>query len=401
VTEPIIDNRQARQGKSGLHALIVGVSAYPHLPDEEAPSPSPVLQMRQLSSSALAAYEIYKWLVAWQANLEVPLTTCRLLLSPSQLELEVEPNLHGLANTATLNNFRTELQEWRKDARSSSRNMTLFYFAGHGVQRIRGDHVLLLEEFDDTEDPLLQHAIDTTKLIDGMAPVDGEKDIARAQLYFIDACRITPALFAKYEHLPTAPLWDITKGGVDDRIAATFYTTIPGREAYGIKGEQTVFSKALIHCLSGGAGDETQRLNDKGEPQWVVTINSINSTLEYYMHKVNRDESTMNTQMFRANGLGPIVVTHRLNSPPEVDILLQVVPPAALNHANIEILDDYDARVWDLPTPITPHPFAGRLPAGTYRIAAEINPPESRYKNYKPRHFNIRPPKSHWQIKVD
>ncbi|MFL6275322.1 MAG: caspase family protein [Blastocatellia bacterium] len=399
--EPIIDNREQREGKPGLHALIVGVSAYTHLPDEDDRKGSPVLGMRQLSSSALAAYEIYQWLSQWQARLEVPLATCRLLLSPSPAELQARPELQGLAERATLNNFQAAVQEWRADALSSKKNMTLLYFAGHGVQRIRGDHVLLLEEFDDTKNPLLQYAITTTALMDGMAPVDGQADIARTQLYFIDACRIKPEVFAKYEDLQTAPLWDIQKSNIDDRVVATFYTSIPGREAYGIKGQQTLFSKALIDCLSGGAGDENNCIDEEGQPQWCITINSINSALEHFMRQVNQEIGTLHTQMFRSSGLGPNVVIHRLNNPPEVEVQLFVVPSAALECADIEILDDSDAHALDLTKPVCPHPFKTRLPAGTYRVAAKIDPPQETYKDYKPRHIYIRPPQARWVIKVD
>lgn len=399
--EPIIDLREPRKGKPGLHALIVGVSDYPNLPDEDAPDASKVLKMRRLSSSALAAYKIYKWLDSWKANLEVPLTTCRLLLSPSPLELKAEPELAGKADPATLSNFRKAVQQWREDAASSPKNMTLFYFAGHGVQRVRGDHVMLLEEFDDTENPMLQHAIDTTALIAGMAVVDDQRNMARNQLYFVDACRITPAVFAKYEDLPTAPLWDIVKESVEDRIAATFYTTVPGREAYGIKGEQTVFSKALIACLSGGAGEDRICVDDQGQPQWCVTTNSINSTLDHYLRKVNREVKTMYPQRFSTSGLSSHVVIHRFDRPPEVDVLVHVVPSLALGCTNVEVLDDGGAPVWDLSTPDRPNPYISHLPAGIYRIGAKIHPPNPPYKNYTARSVDVRPPESKWIIKVD
>jgi len=359
--------------------------------------------MRQLSSSAVAAYKVYQWLVKWQNHLEVPLTTCRLLLSPSPVELKNEPTLKGLASPATLDNFREFVKAWREDARSSNRNMTLFYFAGHGVQRVRGDHVILLEDFDENEDPILQHAVDTTALIDGMAPIEGKPDIARTQLYFLDACRITPALFATYEQTPTAPLWDSKKKSPGEEFTAVlFYATGPGREAYGIKGEQTLFSKALIACLDGGAGyEDDNQLDDQGRPQWFVTTNSINNALEYYIRRVNQEINTLQTQMFRTSGLGPAVVLHRLNGPPEVDITLRIVPSAALDFARVEVLNDSGVPIWDLSIPLCPHPYFARLAAGHYQVGAKIDPAKPQYKDYKVRRMYVSPPEKKWIIKVD
>src|SRR2546422_10325560 len=97
----IFDNRANLQGKPGLHALIAGVSAYPHLPAGTGTPAPDSFGMQQLSSTALSAYKMYRWLEGWQNRLRIPLATCRLLLSPSQDEATVEPRLSGLAEACT------------------------------------------------------------------------------------------------------------------------------------------------------------------------------------------------------------------------------------------------------------------------------------------------------------
>ena len=123
----VFDERARLQGQPGFHALIAGVSAHPHLPGGMgAPAPDSY-GMQQLSSTALTAYKMYCWLVERQNKLPVPLATCRLLLSPSSEEVQREPNLHGLADPCTLDQFRAAASEWRTDARSSTRMRVILW----------------------------------------------------------------------------------------------------------------------------------------------------------------------------------------------------------------------------------------------------------------------------------
>lgn len=167
---PIVDNRAALQGKPGLHAFIVGVSGYPHLPaSENEPSNPQGLGMRRLTSTSLTAQVMYRWLFDRDAKglLPVPLATCRLLLSPSTTELAIDQTL-GNAPAATVDNFLQAADAWRTDAASDQKNVTLFYFAGHGVQREKGDAVLLLEEFGNGLGPTLLKAVDMHSIVYGM-----------------------------------------------------------------------------------------------------------------------------------------------------------------------------------------------------------------------------------------
>jgi len=51
----IINNTGALAGQPGIHALIVGVSEYEHLPAANAISGDPVFGMKRLASPALSA----------------------------------------------------------------------------------------------------------------------------------------------------------------------------------------------------------------------------------------------------------------------------------------------------------------------------------------------------------
>ena len=109
----------------------------------------------------------------------MPLTSCRLLLSPSPPEIASEPALADLADAATVENLNDAAYAWRADAASDRDNVTLFYFAGHGVQRLHGEHVLLLQDFGKPNTCLLRSAFDSTNLIQGMAVTEPLYRIAR------------------------------------------------------------------------------------------------------------------------------------------------------------------------------------------------------------------------------
>jgi hypothetical protein len=254
---PIFDNRAALGGEPGLHVFLVGVSAYPHLPAPGSGSTAQSYGMNQISAAARTAYQMYEWLLANQAGLPLPLATVWLLLSPSALEITNEPALNGLALRPDLLNFVQSANAWRDAASTHRDGMSLFYFAGHGVQRTKDDAVLLLDDFGHLPVGMnpLQTSVDVRTLFYGMAPSAAFPQMARTQIYFVDACRNHPNQFNQFEKLSTTEFFTIAVSGRDDRIAPIFYAAVPDSKGYAVPGQHTVFSRQLLDCLQGGAGD--------------------------------------------------------------------------------------------------------------------------------------------------
>ena len=171
----------------------------------------------------------------------------RLLISPSSKEAEFEPALSA-QERANVDNFHAAAWDWRGDARTHNRNVTFFYFAGHGFQRRRNQHVMVMDRFLEPNSATLFHAIDTQQLVDGMAPTPEHPTITNTQFYFIDACRTKPEAFSKYELTPCHALWDIPVATNADRMTPLFYTTAPGHEACGLRGKETVFRHVVRRC---------------------------------------------------------------------------------------------------------------------------------------------------------
>jgi hypothetical protein len=405
----VFDNRQKLQGEKGLHALIVGVSHYPHLPGGGGTPATNNYGMQQLSSTALSAFKMYRWLMDNKDNLSVPLATCRLLLSPSAGESMSEPALVGLADPATRQNFTAEARSWREDARTHEDNVTIFYFAGHGVQRSKTDGVLLLNDFGDPQQGTLTNTADIINIFNGMAPPDNsgqpvELKMARTQFYFVDACRVLPSAFKNFEKMSVPDVFDVELSGRDDRYAPIFYATVPGIKAYARKNKQTLFFEALLQCLEGAAGAPVGHDDDSDNTvEWHVTAQSLNKALASYFGELTNLPGT--EQEFSLGGIptgDPTLI--RLAKPPLVDVFLEVDPQDALQYTKFKMVDDKGqpvaelvapggGQLQDLPHPLNPHPYQFRVAAGIYKIDALIDPPHPNYSNREGRSRMMLPPR--------
>lgn len=391
----VFDESGHFHGMPGLHAFVVGVSAYPHLVQGEQVKTEANLGLKPLSSAALSAFRMFEWLRANRERTPLPLVSCHLLLAASNEELKKEPALVGLLDDPRFESFMQQAHTWREMASTHADNITLFYFAGHGAQRSRRDHVMLLHDFGEGIGGLLSKAVDTNQLINGMARTPRFPEMAQTQLYFIDACRIRPRVFQNYEEMPTGSLWDVpTLAEEDNRIIPIFYTAKPGRMSFGIRGDQTIFSKALLQCLNGGAA--VRHYGDGSQPVWQISAHSLISAIGSHIDTINR--AVRGNQECQADGLGRDVSLCRLDGPPLVRVLIVVDPSEALSLTKVTVIDEEDQLILDR-HPLHPHPYSDRFPAGDYTLAARIVPSTPGYRDSK-RLVPANPPESLWKVRV-
>ncbi|MCY1021353.1 caspase family protein [Pyxidicoccus sp. MSG2] len=386
----------------GVHALIVGVSEYPYLVGDDAEPLPHHFGLRKLTSAASTAFRIYQWLVSCGNRLPLPLASCRLLLSPSATELAKTPDMAKDAERATLANIQRAAEAWREEAKQHRSNMTLFYFAGHGLQRTRGDHVLLLDEFGESPARRLGHGLISSDLVDGMAPIPGRADIARTQLYFFDACRTATSEMRHYDKLPAGHLWDVEGLGSeaefdDDRLSPVFFTCVPGSLAYAIPGQETVFGKALLECLEGGAG-----VFNPDEQKWAVTTGSISRSLAKHLVRINQYYGV--NQMFRVSNLGPDAVIHYLDAPPKVPVDITLTPPEARPYTRMRISDAEDEEVLTLGAPV-PEAHRELLSAGNYIVKTAVDTqadgaPVGQCLLPRSRIYSVEPPAASMPVQV-
>jgi hypothetical protein len=385
MAEPIFDARKEAAGKAGLHVLIVGISEYLHLPRHGEPlTPDQQkygLGLERLTSAARTGHQLYRWLLASRQHLSLPLVTCRLLLAPSQDEVNAVSELKDLAVDARLDAFLEAAAGWRKDASSHADNMTLFYFAGHGFQRKRGDQVMLLADVGSGIGSSLRNAVDTYSLMQGMVPSADFPQIGRQQLYFIDACRLAPIDAYRYEMQDCTRVWDVPAMDPDmpdDRASPVFYTALPGAAAYAIPGDQTIFGKALMWCLEGGSAERV-------EGNWCVTIDALPRGLRYVLGRLREEHNI--EQDFRLDGFGEPIQLNRLEKVPDVDVDLEIRPSDQAH--DVEIVADDLKHPRTFGPPLDPHPFRTSLRAGNYQLNVRVlggpgRPPVTQLEKVEP-----------------
>ena len=387
----VVDNRETVSGQPALHALIIGVSQYPHLLGGSAPVADP-WGMGQLTSTASTAALIAEWLQSPDTRLPVRLATLRMLLSPAP----TEPHLTGRADPATLNNMIEEAAAWRADASAHRGGHTLFYFAGHGIQRTKEDAVFCLEDFRRPPFAALHHTIDLATLHAGMSPAPGRDDIARTQFYFVDACRVQPAEERNFAPMNTSAVFDRDLAGQDDRRSPVFYASISNATANAIPGRQTLFSIGLLECLKG-AGADSLGQDDLGNDIWGVSVNSLDRALKLEIEDLNRAHQA--DQTYTQGGQFTDARICLLPGAPLVDIELSIDPEAARRAGALLIKSGDNVTRLQQPAPVLPHPVRQQLPAGLYSVEVSFSqqpPPFATCKRLK----KAQAPRTPWKVTV-
>jgi hypothetical protein len=387
----IVDNRIALAGEPALHALIIGVSEYPHLIGGSTPV-ADHWNMGQLTSTASTAAMIAEWLQDPATRLARPLGTLRLLLSPAASE----GHLAGRADPATLANVIAEAVAWRQDASADRDGHTFFYFAGHGIQRTKEDAVFCLHDFRQPPFGALHNTIDLATLHGGMSPAPKHDDIARTQFYFIDACRVQPQEEQNFAPRNTSAVFDRALGGQDDRRSPVFYSSISNTAANAVPGQQTLFSIALLDCLKG-AGADSFGEDDLGSDIWGVSVNSLDRAMKVKIDELNREHQA--DQTYTQGGAFTDAPLCMLPSPPLVDLELSIDPVAARLAGALHIKNSDNSTRLQQPPPVTPHPVKQKIPAGLYSIEVSFNqqpPPFATFMQLK----KAQAPRARWKVTV-
>jgi Caspase domain len=383
------DRREEFAGRPGLHALIVGVSNYRNLPVYKHLLEPHHLGMLRLNAAARTAYRLAQWLVERGDHLTVPLASCRLLLSSTTAERKREPGLANVKNRATLKNFKSTAEGWRLDANAREDNVAFFYFSGHGIQRRRQDHVILLEDFGKPCPMLLGYGIATNELLNGMGPALTRPQVAQRQIYFIDACRISPAGLDDVEDPKVAGLWDEGTLRVDPRALSYIFATGEGLPAFEVPQEYTIFGSALLDCMKGGAA-----VYHPDKRSWCVTLGSLRDSLRRYMDELNRRHKIR--QDFRPVELAEGLILHSQSDSPVVRVDIAVDPPEGGAYTEVSVKRASSELIWRLRPPV-PAVASDILPVGLYVVEARIDPPTHPYSNYNDI-LEARMPRTEWPI---
>lgn len=262
----------------GLHALVVGVGSYDN---------GVGAAVNSLKSAANSAIAMATWIRDEYRNPELPLRSLELVVSPANPDFDVKIEFSGKSiERAYMGQAKAQgpipaygvakaVKDWKDRATVNEKNMTFFYFCGHGVQ-FQGYPHLLLEGFQPDSDAPFESSVNFQRFCTGM-----ESCLARKQIYIIDSCRDIPSwVLAKQGSAPGRGLveLDIDRLPVDlpPRSAPIFYAASEMQRAGSSDGTISRFTKGFLEVVRGPACIRT------GKPRtWrVSTFQIISSMLD-------------------------------------------------------------------------------------------------------------------------
>jgi hypothetical protein len=364
----------------GTHALVIGVGTYRYLEDSNRPRVKN-LQLGSLTSPPESAGRMADWLLEELHNQKAPLRSLELLLSaPSRRYRSPSGRIDADVEPATTDNVVRAWDRWFKRCNLHEDNAAFFFFCGHGTAKGRR-LALLLEDFGEAEERMFENAVAFDASHDGFMT----QCRARAQWFFADACRQVPYEALEREKAEGRTLTETINtqsSGVD---APRYFATPPTNPAYGVSGQATAFTQALLASLRGAGGSADRRLD-----KWVIRAESLHNGIRETMRAVQRSLKTPDDQKPTLGGerTGESFI-HVFDRPPLVPLTISLDPAAAHDSAELYVASE-DASVKQRRPP-GPGPWdAEPVPLGNYTGGALF--PRGDFTDYKSDPFLVMPP---------
>jgi hypothetical protein len=221
------------------HALIIGVSAYPHLDGGSGPKAPDTANMGQLEVSALAASRLFDWLRRAGSFAGLPVKSCRLHLAPRPDELaEVRQMTEDWYGTADFRALRQATEDWGNElpgrSTEAGRNVALFFYSGHGVEHVSKASVFASDILDPQNVNGSKNALSFLSLWQSVSTYG-----LSSAFFFIDACRNAPELVKKYNIIGAEILQPAMDAGEAADAIVWLQATNAGNFSYQLRGAQS------------------------------------------------------------------------------------------------------------------------------------------------------------------
>jgi hypothetical protein len=363
---------------AATHAIVIGVSHYPHL-NAGGGRPSLAREgMGQLSSPSVSARALATWLIQNLNDPSKPLGSVSLLLSEKRMRPFEHPASRSRINVqrATISTIGAALAEWKSAGDEDEDHRLLFYFCGHGIAQ-GTDIALLMADFGADQNDALRGALDFVRFRAGM-----DACAARQQVYFVDACRASSdtliGAMGRAGDPVIAPNPNAPRPSAP-RLAPVYYSTLAGQNAFGRAKKPSVFTDALLRSLAGAGADDTNG-------DWRVETTQLNRAIEAYMQRAiesgqRRAQVPATTELSRFD-------LHFLATAPVVPAIVQCWPPEDTKKARLgwapegqlpQVTRPPAARPWELELPFGTYDFSAEFPAAPPRsLTVAVRPVERR-----------------------
>jgi hypothetical protein len=357
-----------------VHALVVGVSSYPHLPGGDRHEESPASRdfgLQQLTSPAVSAAAVADWLLGEHNNPATLLGSVELLLSPASYTPSTPKaagRLGGVPGTvrpvpeARLAAIRQAAARWFLRLNRNRDNIAFFYFCGHGLEA--SDRYLLPADYGSNPLDWAEHIINFTATYNNL-----DRCRAKSQCFFLDACRDHPEELQKLaaRNPVGQALIGPQSGSLLDRDAPIYHAAVPGRSAAGPPGQKSYFTRALLDCL-GGMG--ARQPSDTEAPVDLVSLSS--AMRELVDRLAEESELPLRCNVTSDLQLPVPADLHVAPMPVNVLTIISCEPRNAHSVAQLK-LKDSAGKEESRPTP-GEKPWRLTVPAGTCVVQATFNP---------------------------
>lgn len=223
----------ADQPLPGTHALIIGVGAY-----SAAPAASNM-------ASIVSAQRFSSWLTEEYRNPTAPLASVELLVSGEIDGRHSETLGADSAGTKpTYHNLRAAARRWQERADTHPDNLTIFYFAGHGVKSEVADTLLLLDGFAPPQSTNFEpeEIVSLRNIIAGM-----NGNASSRQVFIIDSTRELVLDVTEGTRLFAMSARQTTRG---PSARAIYQAATAGNPAFGTPTEGGFFTAALLEGVA-------------------------------------------------------------------------------------------------------------------------------------------------------
>lgn len=382
---------------AGMHAIIIGVGHYWHLPNGRGPTaPLPVtLRMDQLSSPPYGARAMADFVLeTYHEDVTHPLRSLSMLASEPAV-----PNptfAHLLVPTTslvdpTIANIKAAVEHWKARGDQNSDNILFFYICCHGLSAGL-QHTLLASDFASGYTPtdtvgtgLFDKAIDLTEFHRSMG-----ESAAKRQIYFVDACRVvSPDLLeGVFKGQPLVNADPITA----PRASPIFYSSLRGDASWGAREKPSPFSRSIQLAFQGGSWVEEKGVwkvrCEHLKPAMENQIKRVMRKFRSYPNLIQRDYDVSFTLKVIEPGIDPLV-------PLDVD--------CSPNDANKTVSLSLKKLGAQAPVSVPPrkpshHPWLLDVPAGMYDLTLRFG--DGEYQDAALDHIIVHPPQGSKTVKV-
>lgn len=294
-----------------MHALIIGISDYPHLTGGAGPLADDPGGMGQLAVSASTAAQAFDWLNRQGEFAGRPLTTCRLALAPRPLNpvtnfdetAFVEAITGGWSADARQETLRSLLQGWADEFTATPADRTgetaaVFLFSGHGLQ-VRGRPALLSADILRPKSSAGRtNAIRISSLTDSLKSYG-----AGAALFLFDCCRNAPEVAKRLNIEGQEVLEPTDQHGAPCTASVWLRATSVDRFAFQDPNNArraSLFGQAVLEALDAQPPDWTPY--DRADVPWRLRFDRFASHVKERTRELLRDLSATKLQPVEEGG---------------------------------------------------------------------------------------------------